>query len=132
MDSAKFYKVVVKSLLLYGSKMWVISKSVLARLEGFHIQAAYKMAKHHVPRHGPDRRWTYPKSEDVLEDCGLRTIVEYIKKRRDTIAAYVVKCSIFCDCMDSKQKRGLVPCQWWWEQEMDLNAYDATGLVDIE
>ncbi len=52
--SAKFYKAVVQSLMLYGSKTWVISKSVLARLEGFHIRAAYKMAKHHVPWHGPD------------------------------------------------------------------------------
>ena len=35
--SAKFYKAVVQSLLLYGSETWVISKSVMARLEGFHI-----------------------------------------------------------------------------------------------
>ncbi len=49
----------------------------------------------------PDQRWTYPKSEDVLEECGLHTIVKYIKKRRDTIAAYVVERSIFRDCMDS-------------------------------
>ncbi len=91
-------------LLLYGSETWVISKLVLARLEGFHIRAAYKMAKHHVPRHGLDRRWIYPKSEDVLEEYGLCTIVEYIKKRRDTMAAYVVERSIFHDCRDSKQK----------------------------
>jgi hypothetical protein len=47
--SAKFYTAVVQSLLLYGSETWVISKSVMARLEGFHIRAAYKMAKQHVP-----------------------------------------------------------------------------------
>jgi hypothetical protein len=130
--SAKFYKAVVQSLLLYGSETWVISKSVMARLEGFHIRAAYKMAKQHVPRRGPDRRWTYPKSEDVLEECGLRTIGEYIQKRRDTIAAYVVERSIFRDCMDSERKRGSVPRKWWWEQEMDLDAYNATGPVNIE
>jgi hypothetical protein len=54
--SAKLYKAVVQSLLLYGSKTWVISKLVLARLEGFHIQAMYKMPKHHVPQRSPDRR----------------------------------------------------------------------------
>ena len=47
--SAKFYKAVVQSLLLYGSETWVISKLAMARLEGFHIRAAYKMAKQHVP-----------------------------------------------------------------------------------
>ena len=48
------------------------------------------------------------------------------------IAAYVVECSIFRDCMDLKWKQGSVPHQWWWEQEMDLDAYDATGSIDIE
>ncbi len=60
------------------------------------------------------------------------TIGEYIQKWRDTIAAYVVERSIFRDCMDSERKRGLVPHKWWWEQEMNLDAYDATGSVDIE
>ncbi len=48
--SAKFYKVVVQSVLLYGSKTWNLTKTALARLEGFHIRAAYRMAKTHQPR----------------------------------------------------------------------------------
>ncbi len=59
-------------------------------------------------------------------------IEEYIQKRRDMMAAYVVERSIFRDCMDSEQKRGSVPHKWWWEQEMDLDAYNATGSVGIE
>jgi hypothetical protein len=47
--SAKFYQVIVQSVLLYGSKAWVLSKAVMARLEGFHICAEYWMAKEHVP-----------------------------------------------------------------------------------
>ncbi len=100
--SAKFYKMVVQSLLLYGSETWVISKLVLARLE-------ISISERHT-------RWQNtmclsvarikggpipsPKLEDVLEECKLCTIVEYIKKRRDTIAVYMVEHSIFCDCMD--------------------------------
>jgi hypothetical protein len=122
--SAMFYKAVVQSVLLYGSETWVLSKTVMARLEGFHIRAAYKMAKRHVPRRGPDRQWTYPKLEDVLEECGMYTIEEYIVKRRNTIAAYVVERSIFRDCVESERKQGSVPRKWWWEQEMDLDAYD--------
>ena len=72
----------------------------------------------------------YPASEDVLEECGLKSISEYIRVRRDTIAAYVVDRSIFRDCMDSERKRGSVPRLWWWEQEMNLDGYDATGSVD--
>jgi hypothetical protein len=51
--SAKFYKAIVQSVLLYGSKTWVLNKAVMARLEGFYICAAYWMAKEHVPCQGP-------------------------------------------------------------------------------
>ena len=47
--SAKFYQEIMQSVLLYGSKTWVLSKAVIARLEGFHIRVAYWMAKEHVP-----------------------------------------------------------------------------------
>jgi hypothetical protein len=47
--SAKFYQVIVQTVLLYGSKMCVLSKAVMARLEDFHICASYRMAKEHVP-----------------------------------------------------------------------------------
>jgi hypothetical protein len=50
--SAKFYKSIVQPVLLYGSETWVLSPAVMARLEGFHIRAAYRMAKRHVPRRG--------------------------------------------------------------------------------
>ncbi len=42
--ATKFYKAVVQAILLYGSKTWNLTASALARLEGFHIRAAYKMA----------------------------------------------------------------------------------------
>jgi hypothetical protein len=46
--SAKFYQAIVQSVFLYGSKTWVLSKAVMARLEGFHICAAYWMTKKHI------------------------------------------------------------------------------------
>jgi hypothetical protein len=44
--SAKLYQyqAIVQSVLLYRSKTWVLSKAIMARLEGFHICAAYHMA----------------------------------------------------------------------------------------
>jgi hypothetical protein len=47
--SAKFYQAIVQSILLYRSETWVLSKAVVARLEGFHICAVYRMAKEHIP-----------------------------------------------------------------------------------
>jgi hypothetical protein len=45
--AAKFYKVVIQAILLYGSKTWNLTASALVRLEGFHIRTAYKMAQEH-------------------------------------------------------------------------------------
>ncbi len=47
--SAKFYQAIVQSVLLYRSETWILRKAVMAKLEGFHISAAYRMAKEHVP-----------------------------------------------------------------------------------
>jgi hypothetical protein len=47
--SAMFYQAILQSILLYGSKMWILSKAVMARLKGFHICVVYWMAKEQVP-----------------------------------------------------------------------------------
>ena len=47
--AAKFSKAVVQYVLLYRSKTWNLTQSVLAQLEGFHIRAAYGMARKHKP-----------------------------------------------------------------------------------
>ncbi len=75
--AAKFYKAVVQAILLYGSKTWNLSASSLARLEGFHIRVAYRMAREHQPRQGANHAWVYSKSADVfggvrdVDDCGV-------------------------------------------------------------
>ncbi len=119
--SAKFYKAIVQSVLLYGSETWVLSPAALARLEGFHLRAAYRMAKKHVPRRGPNQQWVYPPSDKVLEECGMHTIGHYIDVLRETIATYVVGRSIFVECQGADRRRGLVPRWWWWEQRMCLD-----------
>jgi hypothetical protein len=92
--TAKFFKAVIQAILLYGSKMWNLTAPALARLEGFHILVAYKIAQEHFPRRGANHAWTYPRLADVLEECRMQTIAEYICKRRDTIAVYVVTWAI--------------------------------------
>jgi len=120
--SAKFYKAIVKSILLYGSKTWVLSTASLARLEGFHLRAAYRMAKKHVPWRVPHQQWVYPPSDKVLEECGMHTIEHYIDVRRETIAKYVVNRSILAECQGADRRCGLMPQRWWWwEQKMCLD-----------
>ncbi len=122
--AATFYKAVVQAILLYGSKTWVLSRTALVRLEGFHIRAVYWMAKMHKPKQGPGRTWIYPRSVDVLLECGLKTMEEYIGIRWQRIAVYVATHLILNKCRQGKQKRGAVPCLWWWEQPIDLDVKD--------
>ena len=119
--SAKFYKAIVQSVLLYGSETWVLSPAVLARLEGFHTRAAYRMAMENIPRRGINQQWVYPPTDKVLEECGMHTIQHYIDVRRETITNYVAGCSIHVECLGADQKCGSVPRRWWWEQKMCLD-----------
>jgi hypothetical protein len=94
------------------------------RLEGFHIRAAYQMANKNKPKRGPWNEWIYPRSEDVLKECRMTTIEEYIQICWQTIAVYVATCPIFDKCRQGERKRGAVPHHWWWEQPMDLDIPD--------
>ncbi len=124
---AKFYKAVVQAVLLYDSKTWNLTKAVLARLEGFHVQAAYRMAEVHWPKQVAKNRWEYPKTSDVLEECGMAMIQHYIQKFRATIAIYIADRPILEACRQGERMHGLYLRQWWWEQAMCLDINDATG-----
>jgi hypothetical protein len=96
--AAKFYKAVVQAVLLYGSKTWNLTKAVLAWLEGFHVQAAYRMTQAHWPKQVAGNRWVYPKTSDILEECGMAPMQHYIQKCRATIAIYIADCPILKAC----------------------------------
>ncbi len=107
--SAKFYKVVVQSVLLYGSKTWNLTKTTLAWLEGFHIRAAYRMATKHKPRRGLNQVWVYPATDNVLKECEMHSILHYIRVRRETIFWYVVDRPIHTTFMEGEWRRGSAP-----------------------
>jgi hypothetical protein len=125
--AAKFYKAGVQAVLLYGSKTWNLTKAVLAWLEGFHVRATYRMAQVHWPRRVAGNQWEYPKTSDVLEECGMATIQHYIQKRRATISIYIADRPILKACRQGERMRGSYRRQWWWEQAMCLDINDATG-----
>jgi hypothetical protein len=99
----------MQSVLLYGSKTWNLTTTALARLEGFHIRPAYRIAKKHKPKKGPNHAWAYPWSSDVLQECSLATILHYIEVKRATIFQYVVDRPIYEACKGGERRRGLPP-----------------------
>jgi len=92
-----FYKATVQAELLFGSETWNVLTAMLARLEGFHIRAAYRMVRNNKPLRNAGG-WEYPSSGDVLKEVGLYPVEHYIRVRRDTIAAYIMHQPIFDDC----------------------------------
>ncbi len=125
--AAKFYKAVVQAVLLYGSETWNLTKTVLARLEGFHVRAAYCMVQVHRPKWVARNQWEYPKTSDVLEECGMATMQHYIQKRRATIAICIEDWPILEAYRQGERKHGLHPRQWWWERAMCLDINNAIG-----
>jgi hypothetical protein len=131
--SAKFYKAVVQSVLLYGRETWHLTTTPLAWLEGFHICAAYQMPEKHKPKKGPHYKWVYPRSFNALQECSMTTILHYInirRVRRATIFQYMVDWPIYEACREGERRRALPPRQWWWEQKMSLNVVDVDGAKE--
>ena len=54
-----------------------------------------------------------PRKKDMLEECGLHPVKDYIDIRGSTIAMYVVNRPIFRECQEGERMRGSMPCQWW-------------------
>ncbi len=125
--ATRFYQAIIQAFLLYGSKKWVISWTAMARHKGLLICAAYRVAKEHKPKWGPDRVWIYPQSEDVLKECRMKKMEEYILIHWQMVALYVVTRPALTECRRGERKRGAIPHQWWWKQPMDLDVHDPAG-----
>jgi hypothetical protein len=82
------------------------------------------MAKVNKPKLCPGNVWEYPRSVDVLKECGMKTMEEYIRICRQTITTYVATRPILAKCRQGERRRGGVPHQWWWELPMDLDVPD--------
>ena len=114
--SGMFYKATIQAVLLFGSETWNLTPTALEQLEGFHVKAAWRMAKEHKPRLDPETgKWQYPATKDVFEEVGLHTIEHYIRVRRDTVAAFIRDRPIYAFCMGAERRRGSSPRQFWWE-----------------
>ena len=73
-----FYKAIVQSVLLYGVETWVLIKSMMNILKGFHHHVARKLSGFHARPLGGGRWFTY-KVADVLDAAGMRPMEEYVQ-----------------------------------------------------
>ena len=79
----------------------------------------------HVPKKGQGGVWRYPSVEDTLKEAGVQTVAEYIRRRRNTVAMWVVDRPIHEVCKGGERRRGTsARRQWWWEQPMGLETVE--------
>ena len=96
-----FYQAVVAAVLLYGSESWVVSPYDLRALKGFHVEAARRLTGMRPAKRGDV--WVYPKSADVLREARLKTIGEYIAKRRQTVLRTIADRPILEECRGGRR-----------------------------
>ncbi len=112
---------VIQSILLYGSESWTLHTALLARLEGFHICAVWRMSWEHKPRREAHGVWTESNSGDVLEEVCLHTMEEYIQRNRNTGDKWIPTNPLFAGCLEGTRLQGYPRHLFWWEQEFDLD-----------
>ena len=106
-----FYKAIVQTILLYGSETWVLSDFQMKQLRSFHSRVARYITGRHI-RQNADGTWFHPPTEGVLEEAGLRTIDEYIRRRRDTVRHFVRFRPIYEVC---RQSTAISNRAVWWK-----------------
>lgn len=111
---ASFYKAIVMSILLYGSESWVLTKSMMRELESFHRRCARCITGRHI-RERADGSWHCPDTAVTLDQAGLFPIDEYIKRRTDTVKAFVEKRAIYRRCLASRPLASSINQLVWWK-----------------
>ena len=106
-----FYKAIVQTILLYGLETWVLSDFQLKQLRSFHSRVARYLTGRHI-RQNEDGTWFHPPTDGVLEEAGLRTIDEYIRRRRDTVRNFVRFRPIYEVC---RQSTAISNRAVWWK-----------------
>ncbi len=122
-----FYKATVQAVLLYGSETWSLSPSSMKRLEGFHICAAWRMSGKR-PERNVDGSWMYPRSKEVLEAVGMKSIANFVDVQRQTGTNFIVNRPIHELCAGAVRKRGSPVRPFWWDLPMDLDLVQERGL----
>ena len=111
---AYFYKAVVQAVLLYGSESWVLTQKMWKAVESFHSSCARYIVGEHI-RQRPDGEWILPPTARILEKCKLRTVREYIARRKETVSDFMKSRPIYETCIKSTPSAGNVNQKVWWD-----------------
>ena len=104
-SEGEIYKALVESVLLCGSKSWVVTEEILKVLTEFCQQAApWIMVM--TAKHGAGREWGYPAVEEAMDSAGIHPMIVYIKRRQTTIYERLSCWPVYAFCMEVERMSG--------------------------
>ena len=76
------------TVTLFGIETWILSNQQRKMLESFHWRCVRFLTGDFITklRNGD---WHYPKTEDVMQKAGLKSIKQYIEQRRTNVEEYM-------------------------------------------
>jgi hypothetical protein len=125
---AKFYMAIVQAVLLFGSETWVLTKEMEKRLDAFHHRCARHLTHRHIQQNA-DGTWDCPRTKEVLEEAGLRTISEMIEKRKQNLMEFVATREIYRQCTESSPLASDVNHKLWWTLNTRQNDCSSTQVA---
>ena len=106
---------VVKVMILFGSKMLVVTPQLEKALTVFNHRAVWRMTGI-GPKRQLDGTGVYPPIGSEMEMVGLYEIGAYISRRQNTVAKYIATRPIMESCLAAERRTGKRLSRRWWEQ----------------
>ena len=101
----EIYKVAEQLVLLYGSKIWVVTGEILKVLEGFQHRAARRITGMSDKR-GAGGEWEYPLVVEAMEAAGIQPIGLYIRRQQATIVVRLACHLLYKLCTEAERMLG--------------------------
>jgi hypothetical protein len=70
-----------------------------------------------MARRSPDGEWVYPPLQEVLQEDGLYSMQEYIRRRQRTVEQYIAVLPIHTLCREATPHTGSSKFLRWWDQD---------------
>jgi hypothetical protein len=120
---ARFYPVIVSTVLLYGSDTWVVTKRMETLLTSFHNRCARHITRRYIRCIDAENDvWVFPPLAGVLEEAlllNLRPVMYYVRARRNgLLLRYARHRPIYQRCLTST--RISRPRYTFWNQPIPL------------
>jgi hypothetical protein len=103
---ARFYLVIVSTVLLYGSATWVVTRRMEELLKGFHNRCLRHITRRQIRCTDEERNvWVTPSMTLVLAcalQLNLHPVMYYVRQRRaGLLSRYVIRRPIYQQCLAS-------------------------------